>query len=414
VATGALMADPELLKLRARALALKQSMDAVRSDRTPDFAKWTGTNSFIRNYNSLAKEFIRLKRGDRVSVYDTEKLKSAADMVWPALKAHFDQIYTDTVTLLELTNVTETSMDHGPIYNLLVSGSKDEWNGDAFQIEMSRCAREYTSKLLNEKFGDFSQKAIDELKKAPCIFAYEFGHEMDPKFGYIKDVTVRQGQVRVDYEIKEVVPFLSYEQLARDSFEFDIAKMELYRTHWAVKEVNLAKELNRMGIEIPNELRDVTSPVDISNHIFEVALSFPGEVRELVEKIVPELERRLGPNSYFYDNNYSSQLARPNLDLLLQNVYRNAKIDVVFLSADYQRKDWCGIEFKAVREIMSNRDNSRVMFIRTDDGEVEGVFKTDGYIDARKFEASRIAEFICERVALGREASLKKAEDSPR
>ena len=45
--------------------------------------------------------------------------------------------------------------------------------------------------------------------------------------------------------------------------------------------------------------------------MFDVALSFPGEARPLVEKIAQELERRLGPNAYSYDNNYVSQLARP-------------------------------------------------------------------------------------------------------
>jgi hypothetical protein len=40
------------------------------------------------------------------------------------------------------------------------------------------------------------------------------------------------------------------------------------------------------------------------------------------------------------------------------------------------------------------------MFVRTDDGAVEGVFKTDGYIDARKFNPSQIAQFIRERLEL--------------
>jgi hypothetical protein len=40
------------------------------------------------------------------------------------------------------------------------------------------------------------------------------------------------------------------------------------------------------------------------------------------------------------------------------------------------------------------------MFIKTDDGEVGGVFKTDGYIDARNFAPSEIAKFIVERIML--------------
>lgn len=87
-----------------------------------------------------------------------------------------------------------------------------------------------------------------------------------------------------------------------------------------------------------------------------------------------------------------SQLARPSLDILLQDIYRNrSKLIVVFLSADYQRKIWCGIEFRAVREIIGERSNDRVMFVRTDDGAVEGVFAMDGYIDARRFGAADIA-----------------------
>jgi hypothetical protein len=154
--------------------------------------------------------------------------------------------------------------------------------------------------------------------------------------------------------------------------------------------------------------------VDISTHVFDVALSFPGEARALVEKIARELEKQLGPNSYFYDDNYVSQLARPSLDILLQGIYSRAKIDVVFLSADYQRKNWCGIEFRSVRELIFNRESARVMFVRTDDGDVEGVFKTDGYVDARKFSPDTIAHFICERLALLQDRSSDEARPHDR
>jgi len=185
------------------------------------------------------------------------------------------------------------------------------------------------------------------------------------------------------------------------SFDLDIGKWELNRSHWAVKDVNLPKELRSRGIVLPPWARDVNKAVDITTHSFEVALSFPGEVRSLVEQIALELERRIGPNSYFYDNNYVSQLARPGLDALLQDIYRNrSRLVVVFLSSDYQERNWCGIEFRAIKEIMMERDHTRIMFIRTDDGSVEGVFKTDGYVDARRFTPAQLAGFIHERTML--------------
>jgi hypothetical protein len=40
------------------------------------------------------------------------------------------------------------------------------------------------------------------------------------------------------------------------------------------------------------------------------------------------------------------------------------------------------------------------MFVRTDDGAVEGVFATDGYVDARHHDAAALARYIQERVNL--------------
>jgi hypothetical protein len=287
------------------------------------------------------------------------------------------------------------------MYNLLVSSSEDAWNGDPWQIELERCVREYTDKEITQKLGDLYASAVADLKRLPCIFAYETPNKMDPHFGVLRDIINRQGEVKIEYELQQLTPFLTAEDLSAMSFDLDISKWELNRTHWAVKDVNLPKELRAKGIILPTWARDLTKAVDISTHSFEVAFSFPGEVRSLVEQIALELERRMGPNSYFYDNNHVSQLARPSLDTLLQDIYRNrTKLVVVFLGGDYHKKDWCGIEFRAIKEIIMERDHKRIMFIRTDDGYVDGVFKTDGYVDARRFSPADLAGFIHERSEL--------------
>jgi hypothetical protein len=46
------------------------------------------------------------------------------------------------------------------------------------------------------------------------------------------------------------------------------------------------------------------------------------------------------------------------------------------------------------------RDHKRIMFVRMDDGAVDGVFKIDGYVDARKFSPAHIARFIQQRASL--------------
>ena len=388
-----------LKALAARAAALRQAMDAVRQDPTPSQGKWAGANHFVRTYCDLANQYVSLTGDRSLRVYDVSNLRGWADTVWPQQKELFDIIYTDTLTLLGMVNQHDV-VPPGPLYNLFVSGSSEDWKGAPFQIELSRCVREYTAPNLTARYGGLDAIAVAELRRAPCIFAYERGHKIQPGFGYIRDIVQRQGQVRVEYDLQDIVPFLSADELEQFSFELDIGKNEMYRTHWALKEVNLPKELHVKGITIPSLRRDVVNAVDVSIHTFEIALSFPGEVRPLVEQVAHELERRLGPNTYFYDNNYLSQLAQPSLDTLLQGVYGRAKLVVAFLSADYQRKDWCGVEFRAIKEIIFKREHRRVMFVRTGAGEVDGVFRTDGYIDAEKVSSGQIAQFICERLML--------------
>ena len=268
-------------------------------------------------------------------------------------------------------------------------------------IELNRCVREYTSNQIFEKYGDLGEDEIRQLRCFPCIFAYELGNNIDPKFGQIVDVTVRKSQkkVRVDYRIIQLESFLTAAQLGDMNFELDISDWEMGRTHWAVKDVNLPTELNRIGIKLPS-WASPNQTVDLENHEFDVALSFPGTARkDLIEEIVKHLEKLLGPHRYFYDKNYQAQLARPSLDIFLQALYRNrSKLIVVFSGGDYQESKWCGIEFSAIKEIINSKEKSRIMYVRLDEGEVEGIFSTDGYIDIKQYNPARIAELIVERL----------------
>ena len=214
-------------------------------------------------------------------------------------------------------------------------------------------------------------------------------------------MTKRSGKVKIEYDLVELDKFISHSDIQSMSFDLDISDWEMNRTHWAVKDVNLAKELASKGVNLPRWARNDAKAVDITSHLFDVAFSFPGEFRDYVESIAVEIERAIGPNSYFYDNNYKAQLARPSLDTLLQDIYRNrARLNVVFLCEKYQEKEWCGIEYRAIREIIKEREHERVMFVKMDEGNVDGVFSTDGYIDGRAHSPIEVAEFIRERVSL--------------
>ena len=134
---------------------------------------------------------------------------------------------------------------------------------------------------------------------------------------------------------------------------------------------------------------------------FKVALSFPGEKRIYVSAVVDVLRDKIGDDKIFYDYDYQSQLARPNLDTMLQNIYRNnSDLIVVFLCEEYAKKQWCGLEWRAIRDIVKSKEDNKVMFVRFDNAQVDGVLSIDGYIDANNFSEKEIAQFIAERIVL--------------
>lgn len=141
--------------------------------------------------------------------------------------------------------------------------------------------------------------------------------------------------------------------------------------------------------------------VNLNSHCFDVALSFPGEVREYVESTANRLVDKLGKNAVFYDNNFKSQLARPSLDVLLQQIYgQRSRLLVVFLCEKYQEKKWCGVEFRAIKDVLFQREYEKVMYVKMDDGKVEGVFQTDGYIDGRLNSPEELSKFVLERLQI--------------
>lgn len=132
---------------------------------------------------------------------------------------------------------------------------------------------------------------------------------------------------------------------------------------------------------------------------FKVALSFPGEKRGYVSEVAAHLRSAWGPDAVFYDYDYQAQLARPNLDTFLQNIYRNrAQLVVVFLCEEYSKKEWCGLEWRAIRDIIKTKSDEQVMFVRFDNAKIDGVFSIDGYIDAGSFAAKQVAGFIEQRI----------------
>ena len=96
------------------------------------------------------------------------------------------------------------------MYNLFVSGNQNDWCEEYSEIDISRSVShgEYTEPDIADCLGNFDAASIAQLKRLPCIFAYE-SYTLAPKFGRLREISKRPGRIRIRYEIHPVEPFLS-------------------------------------------------------------------------------------------------------------------------------------------------------------------------------------------------------------
>jgi len=151
-----------------------------------------------------------------------------------------------------------------------------------------------------------------------------------------------------------------------------------------------------------NKVRE--NECDNKSKRFEIGLSFPGEYREqIISKIADGLESHFPRKEILYDLFHKAEFARPNLDHHLQKLYHDeTKLIVVFLGKKYNEKTWCGLEWRAIRDLLNQQINDdKIMFVRVDDGDVNGVYgRIDGYISVNEGNIDSTIKDIIERYTM--------------
>lgn len=196
----------------------------------------------------------------------------------------------------------------------------------------------------------------------------------------------------IEFYFDEGIKPFSYSALKPYERDLDISGWKMSRTHWAIKDEDLFERLSSLNLVDPS-YKGEGHPIGCVDEMhFKVALSFPDEKRAYASEVASELKKRLGKGAVFYDEDFKAQLARPNLDTLLQRIYLiNSSLIVVFLCAEYQQKKWCGLEWRAIRNIIMNKNDQAIMFMRFDNSEMSGVFAVDGYIDLEDLKPIEVA-----------------------
>ena len=85
--------------------------------------------------------------------------------------------------------------------NLFISSDETEWENTPGFMPKMRCLTEYILPEYKNKYLPLSETTIAQLKQMPCIFAYEQGCGCDAHIGFIKNISVRQNDVMIDFEL---------------------------------------------------------------------------------------------------------------------------------------------------------------------------------------------------------------------
>jgi tetratricopeptide (TPR) repeat protein len=126
-----------------------------------------------------------------------------------------------------------------------------------------------------------------------------------------------------------------------------------------------------------------------------------------VEKIAEALGKRLGREKVLYDRWYGPEFARPDLDIYLSELYHDrSDLVVVFLCEEYSKKEWCGLEWRVVRDLLKKMEPERLMYLRLDNADIRGLLSIDGYLDISDMADADVAAAILTRLGEDRPGGL--------
>lgn len=143
------------------------------------------------------------------------------------------------------------------MFNLLISYNPESWNEKTYEYDRSRAAVEYTATEISERYKDFTIAAIEELKNFPTLFVTEC-ESVESRIGYIQDIRVKQYTVVIDFEFDPILPALPRGAIEAIRSDIDLGRLELMRTHWAIKDEPIFDILIRHGYLNPQQVDAAT------------------------------------------------------------------------------------------------------------------------------------------------------------
>lgn len=172
------------------------------------------------------------------------------------------------------------------MFNLLVKGGSWAQNKDSMPKER---VFEFTEDTIIKQFQPDGTLKADSITRLPTLLVSETSGKGDQKarVGRIVRVQVLGKKVNVEYSVDETIPPIANSTLEKLSTELDIHEFEFFRTHWAIKDVDLFQILLR------NQAADVPAPKvfkldkieEIDNRLLSVMMPFDAQFDDVYATI---------------------------------------------------------------------------------------------------------------------------------
>lgn len=131
---------------------------------------------------------------------------------------------------------------------------------------------------------------------------------------------------------------------------------------------------------------------------YDIAVSFAGEQRSMVEQIVVQLKSH--EVSVFYDNDEQAELWGENLYDLLYNIYANeSRFCLVFVSDEYNAKEWTNHERQSAQErVFKERGKSYLLPVQIEGAKLKSMPSIIGYVPA-SLGVEKIVDLVLKKLS---------------
>lgn len=157
------------------------------------------------------------------------------------------------------------------MYSLIMASVDDEWEVPVGQVstgtfELSRFL-EYTDETLAQLFKPVSPSTLAFLGELPAAFMSELQRDADGReivrirTGRVWDVAVVGKLLKYTFRVDRNYGWIPLNDRKQIEAVFDLGRFELTRTHWAVKNSQLADVLNAVGLGAPHIAATPAPPV---------------------------------------------------------------------------------------------------------------------------------------------------------